>query len=280
MANVREIFQPKASHRAILLASALAGSACIPNHRPEALSPPLLGSIRNSDNSPAAAMLVAVVEYDWHGPCRKVTRWVTTGPTGAFEVPASYIVRRWIMLFPPIERFDNSYQVCVGQDSASLTVAYTGRVWLRGGPADTVRCVMWSSRGRSWPSCAGHNQKLVQADGAWTTPTASGFYRLLVPAEDSGAEEAMVQWVQRLDGGGERVVDSLPLPIARHIVDISKAELHTRAEGTCVTVTSLGRKEHWYSLDLSRVESTLELGPPGQAAPSKSCTSASLARTR
>src|SRR6185369_11762802 len=88
-------------HRAILVASILASTACIPNHRPESISPPLVGSIRNSDNSPASGMLVAAVASDWHGSCRKVAKGVTTDSTGAFEVPASYIVRRVRGIQPP-----------------------------------------------------------------------------------------------------------------------------------------------------------------------------------
>jgi hypothetical protein len=216
-------------------------------------------------------MLVAVVGRDWRHPCRDATRWVTTDRQGSFEVPASYVQREWRLILPPMEEFFSVFEVCVGRDSAALTSSYIGRASLKGDePADTVRCILWSSRGSPQQSCAGRSQRSVQTEGSWTNATASGSYRLLVPTEESRAREAMLQWVQRLDTGGERVVDSLALPIAPDPFQITQAELHTSAASTCVVVRSAGGKAHWYS-NPQVVATILELGPPGQTTPRTAC---------
>jgi hypothetical protein len=257
--------------RSMLVASVFAGTACIPYHRTEPLSPPVVGSIRYSDNAPASGMLVAVVGSNWRHPCRDATHWVTTDQQGNFEVPASYVQTRWLLILPPMERFFSVFDVCVGRDSSSLTAAYTGRALLRGGePTDTVRCILWTAGGSPQQSCAGRSQQSVHTSGSWTTATSNGFYRLLVPTDDSRAQEAKLQWVQRLDGDGERVVDSLALPLAPMPLQIERAELHASAASTCVIVRSAGGKAHWYS-NPQVVATILDLGPPGHATPRPRC---------
>lgn len=258
-------------YRALLLASALAGTACIPHHRTERVSPPLVGSIRNSDNSPAAGMLVALVASDRPKHCRNASRWVTTDQTGSFEMPASYVQEDWLLVLPPMERFFSVFELCVGRDSATLTSAYIGRASLKDdAPADTVRCILWSARGAPQQSCTGRTQQAVHSEGTWTSAAGSGSYRLLVPNEEARAQVAMLQWVQRLDTGGERVVDSLALPIAPAPYQITLAQLNTSAERTCVVVRSAGGKAHWYS-NPQVVATILELGPPGQSTPRAAC---------
>jgi hypothetical protein len=260
--------------RALVLATAVGGTACIPYHRTERVSPPLVGSIRNSDNSPASGVLVALVASDRPKRCRDASRWVTTDQTGRFEMPASYVQEDWLLVLPPMEGFFTVFELCVGRDSTALTSAYIGMSPLKGEVrADTVQCILWSARGVPQQSCAGrtrHPFRNVQSSGSWTNANASGSYRLLVPPEASRAEVALLQWVQRLDGGGERVVDSLPLPMAPEPYEIAQALLHTSAASTCVVVRSFGGKAHWYS-NAKVVATILELGPPGKTTPRAAC---------
>ena len=256
----------------ILLAATLAGTACIPYHRTERVSPPLVGSIRNSDNTPAAGMLVALVASDRPKHCRNASRWVTTDQQGAFEVPASYAQQDWLLVLPPMESFFSVFELCVGRDSAALTSAYIGRASLKGDvPTDTVRCVLWSAGGSPEQSCGGQSQRAVQTSGSWTSASASGSYRLLVPSLESPVRVAMLQWVQRLENGDERVVDSLALPLAPKRWKIDQAELYTSAARTCVAVRSTAWREHWYSTSAQVVATILELGPPGQTTPRSVC---------
>jgi len=236
-------------------------------------------------------MLVTVDDGGrWH-PCRHPTQWATTDQTGRFYFPDVYVARRWALIFPPIERFSSSFGVCVGRDSASLTLAFTGMSSLRSAaPADTVRCIVWSAHGRWNQSCASPvhcrqygsrdhprqacstlTEASIREGGAWASPSASGFYRLLLPIEDTDAQEALLQWVQRLDGGAERVVDSLELRLAPKQFQVERLEFRTDTGGTCITLRSAGRKAHWYSLGPTIQTTTLELGPPGQAVPRAEC---------
>jgi hypothetical protein len=276
--------------RARTLALLLAGTGCIPHHRNVPLSPPLVGTIRYADDTPAPGMVVTVDDRVSRARCRNPTRWATTDRMGRFSFPEISVPRDWVLIIPYDAAF-TVFDVCVGRDSASLALAFTGRGPLTGGaPADSVRCILWSVRGQSRQSCASpsrcfqhgssdHPRQLctrmmdpsLHESGAWETPSARGFYRLLVPLEESRAQEAMVQWVQRLDDGAPRVVDSLVIPLAPHLWRLGPAELRTDSARTCVLVLSTGHREHWYHLNPRMSRTSLELGPPGHAAPSAAC---------
>jgi hypothetical protein len=271
-------------HRWCLLASALVGAACVPYNRSEPLAPQLAGSIRYADDSPAAGMRVGLAERNWRRPCRDVMRWATSDEAGSFNLPATDIRRRWLAVLPNFDRAPNTFEICYGRDSASLTPAYAGTVRLDAF-ADTISCVLWSAHAVSRQSCASRSQlseraharnpsafpQPIQVDGAWTTPTARGFYRLLIPTGGSQEREPILQWVQRLDNGVARVVDSLELPLATKSSIIDQAELRTGVGGTCLIIRSTGGPANWHSWGPQRLTTALDLGPPGQVTQRSAC---------
>ncbi|MFL5562944.1 MAG: carboxypeptidase-like regulatory domain-containing protein [Gemmatimonadaceae bacterium] len=255
---------------AAVLASLIALAGCyLPVHFVEPASPLLSGTYLGSDGQPVAGARVAVTSHTYDDAhCRRATVRATTDSAGRFHFQSTTIERKGILLVPAIERFFNAYAICTGATDSSLRIAYIGRVPLRAElvPPDTVSCLQWMWEGRARSVCSGSSENPVQVGGSWSDGSSNGYYRLINtgPGWDGRESGVFLQWVERDARDGAQIVrQTIAFPLAPKLLDVSAALISPPGRSACVRVRSAGRPRHWYSWDQTRLDVSVELGPPG-----------------
>jgi len=246
-------------------------TGCIPVHLVEPASPPLYGRFRRADGIPARGARVAVTS-DYKDPtCAHASQRAVVDSNGIFRISPTKVVRRWMVVIPPVEHFGNSYQLCAGMADSLVHLAYNGYVLLHDTSAvarDSLMCQEWIWQGRSHVTCGGPTDRALQHGGSWSDGTASGFYRIIVVEETA---KAFLQWVQRdSPGPAETVREMIELRLAPRLIDVKLWSWPTGA--ACVRIRSSGPPAHWYTFwNDVRVNVALALGPPGVVHEVPSC---------
>ena len=275
--------------RGLLLCSlVLATSGCfIPVPFNEPGSPVVVGQYRQRDGTPAAGARLAVT-HDPHDPatCTDARVLAVTDSAGTFRLPATTVRRRGLLLIPPIERFWNSYGLCLSTADSALHLGATGAVMLGGSDhakTDSLACLEWVWQDDAQIACwtAGDSTRPSEG-GSWTDAGTTGFYRLIVVHVGRNVRHAGVflQWVERpATGPPERVRETVALPLAPRPLQIDSTALRfTNGGPACVYVHSTGWPRHWWSWGPVRERVAFILGPPGDMRPVPNCASDETAR--
>lgn len=269
-----------------VLACLLAGVAgCfLPVPFTEPASPPLVGQYVSSRGMPAVGARVALASNYKDPTCARATERRTTDSAGRFLFEATTIRRRGILLFPPFERFSNSYWICAGADDSTLRQVYQGSVPLGGAiKPDSLNCREWLWEGVTRATCSGsHDPRAFQEGGIWADSIGTGFFRLIVdggprPAYyDERQPGVFLQWVEAASTGREEIVRHIvELPLAPKLLELDDARLWTGSQRpACVSVESSGSPPRWWSWSNARSRVALLLGTPGQMTPVGHCANA------
>lgn len=273
---------------ALLCSLVLATSGCfIPVPFNEPGSPLVVGQYRQRDGTPAAGTRAAVTHdpYD-AATCNGARVLAVTDSAGTFRLPATTVRRRGLLLIPPIERFWNSYGLCLSTADSLLRLAAVGAVSLGGrdrAKTDSLACLEWVWQDEAHVTCwTGGDSTQLPEGGSWANAGGAGFYRLIVVQVGQHVRHAGVflQWVERPAAGPpERVRETLALPLAPRPMQIDSTALRFTSGGRpCVYVHSTGRPRHWWSWGPVRHRVAFVLGPPGNMRPVPNCTSDRAAR--
>jgi hypothetical protein len=265
--------------RSARLTLTLALIGCLPLDVTEAGSPVLVGIVHHEDGTPSIGSRVAITNDNGLASCAHTSARTFTDSAGIFRFAPTTFVRRWVMLFPPVERFWNWYGLCAGPADSVLDLTYEGRVPLHyeaeAHGVDTLSCLQWSWHGRPRATCAGRGaDDRIQLGGGWSDARGSGYYRLIAVSHGSAVAESgvYVQWVQHRDASGhEAVRETIGLSLTSAILQSLETKLFVRSSGAaCVDVRSVRQPPHWYTL-VDQVHEARELGAPGESRTVTSC---------
>ena len=209
----------------VVIGLALLTVACpIPIAHTEALSPPVVGLFRQSDDKPIAGARVAVsIEYN-DSACAHPIQETTTDTAGVFRLPTTekrYSVN-WVV--PAFDRVDPPYRLCLGVGD-TLQTGFAGRGSLSPpGPVDSLTCVEWTWDDRSRVTCSAirRREQALSAGGRWVDGQSNGSYRLIlteglrrVPGYRRPMQRprAYVQWLEENSDGSRTVRNIAELPI-------------------------------------------------------------------
>jgi len=274
-------------YRTAACALVLCATGCIlPISYTEGASPPLAGQYRRADGKPVAGERVAVSPEWKDSTCSRAAQRATTDSAGRFQLDRTTIRHRWVLVFPPFERFWNSYWVCAGTADSTLHPLYAGRGPLnRQAPLDSLSCLEWEWQGRTRSSCSGARvgrvgmrdvrepDHTVVDGGHWTDGNASGFFRVIRTLESTRVRgyrrpvewpHAYVQWIDSSGVGSPNTVrQTVELELEPNVNSLSSIELRQQS-GLWQAWLQGTRKQFWNAY--ARAELTFELGPPGKVA--------------
>jgi hypothetical protein len=240
------------------------GGCFLPIHYTEAGSPIVVGEYRGPDGLPVAGASVAVThDYD-DLTCAKAAAGATTDDRGAFRLPSTTIQRRWLLLIPPIEKFANSYRLCIGAPD-SLRPAYGGPVALNARQAqiDSLACFAWTLEGRRRATCHRPGDRVIASGGAWSAGGESGWYRVVEVYDRWPHQQSRVyaQWVARSTASAsDSVRATLDLTPLSGLASVGEPALVL--EGARWRVRALGAKRPYGAQETRLI---YELGGPGEA---------------
>jgi hypothetical protein len=272
---------------AALLAFALAlgsgGCVFLPIPYTEGGSPPLSGEYRRSDGTPGVGVHVALSTVEADSLCTRPAALADVGAEGRFELPRTTVRRRGILLFPPFERFWNTYWICAGAAETALLPAYRGSGSLDvESPPETLSCLEWEWQGRARVTCGGPREGVLAAGGRWVGGGAGrtgGSYRLII-AEDTvrvpgwrvpmKRPRAYLQWVEQpVAGAPLRVRETLVLPVDPKVVELGDARVQERVGGGWCASMLTTRESALGNLRQQLI--AFALGPPGVVQAVEAC---------
>jgi hypothetical protein len=248
-----------------LALSTFAGGCFLPIHYSETGSPVVVGEYRGADGRPVAGARVAVShDYD-DVACAKAVTETTTDDRGVFRLQSTTIRHRWLLVLPPMEKFFNSYRLCVGAND-SLRLAYGGPVSLstKRVQVDSLACFAWTLEGRARATCHRPEDRVVASGGAWSAGGESGWYRIVEVYDRWPHRHSRVyaQWIAPAAAGGasDSVRATLDLTPLSGLASVGEPALVL--EGARWRVRALGAR-HPYGEQETRL--IYELGGPGEA---------------
>jgi hypothetical protein len=206
--------------------------------------------------------------------CSRAAQRATTDSDGRFQLDRSTIRHRWLLVFPPFERFWNPYWLCAGTADSTLHPLYPGRGPLnKQAPLYSLSCLEWEWQGRARFTCSGARDSSVVDGGHWTDGNASGFFRVIRTLESTRVRgyrrpvewpHAYVQWIDSSGVGSPNTVrQTVELELEPNVNSLSSIELRQRG-GLWQAWFQGTRKQFWDAY--ARTELTFELGPPGKVA--------------
>lgn len=230
---------------AFTLSLGAGGCVFLPIPYTEGGSPPLSGEYRRNDGTWGAGVQVALSTVEADSLCARPAARTTVGTGGRFELPRTTVRRRGLLLFPPFERFWNTYWICTGAAETALLPAYRGHGSLDvESPPETLSCLQWEWQGRVRVTCSGPRDRVLASGGQWVgggAGRAGGSYRLII-AEDTvrapgwrvpvKRPRAYLQWVEQPTAGSPLYVrETLVLPVDPTVIELADARVQERVGG-------------------------------------------------
>lgn len=244
----------------------------------EGAAPPLSGEYRRSDGTPGVGVHVALSVAGSDSTCARPAARSTIGEGGGFELPRTPVRRRGILLFPPFERFWNTYWICAGAAEAALLPAYEGQGSLEmDAPPVTLSCLEWEWQGRPRVTCGAPRDGVLAMGGRWSGGGTGSYCLIRVedPVRAPGYRipvarpRVYVQWVEESAGGPPlRVRETLVLPVDPKVIDIDGLRLQERVGGGwCASMLATRNAFMGTAQDLL----AFELGAPGEVREVAAC---------
>ena len=251
------------------------GCLFLPIPRTEGVSPPLRGRYLTSEGLPIVGHQIAVATGWSDSTCTQAKQRTVTDSMGHFQLERTTIRRRGVFLFPPIERFSNSYWLCAGMSHTALGPLYQGYGWLsKRAPPDSVRCVQWQWNAQSRTTCALSREATISTGGHWSDGQGSGFYRVILLEEPIAVRpcknrfdcpHAYLQWIEDPGTGPPFVVRAtVDLELDPRITYLSAAHVWQREGGSELVLS--GTRPRFMS-DFAPIAVYFDLGPPGVVTP-------------
>jgi hypothetical protein len=241
----------------------------------EGVSPPLAGRYVTSAGLPIVGRHIAVSTGWSDSTCTRATQRTSTDSAGRFFLERTTIRRRGVLLFPAIERFGNSYWLCVGASDSTLGPLYAGYGSLNErAPLDSVSCVQWQWDARPRTTCTGSRQHVIAAGGHWSDGHTDGFYRIILTEEPISVRpcknrfdcpHAYLQWIEDPGTGPPFIVRAtVDLDLDPKITALHAAYVRQR-DGRTYAVLSGTRPK--FMSDFASIDVRFDLGPPGAVTP-------------